>query len=197
MPRAMQPAHSRLNAITTPGLPQRVGSSRGARQTQSSGAGQSVGSMASRYGRRSAPRVARTASRGRRRTVPSAIDSMSKGFPMGTRHRGKQDEIRALDAYVKLSRAAAAVEASVNRPLAAAGLTLSQFGVLEALWHLGPLSPGALARKILKSPANLTTVLDNLERRELIARSRDASDRRVTIVALTDDGRAHIAALFP
>jgi len=122
---------------------------------------------------------------------------MSKGFPMGTRHRGKQDEIRALDAYVKLSRAAAAVEASVNRPLAAAGLTLSQFGVLEALWHLGPLSPGALARKILKSPANLTTVLDNLERRELIARSRDASDRRVTIVALTDEGRARIAALFP
>jgi MarR family 2-MHQ and catechol resistance regulon transcriptional repressor len=122
---------------------------------------------------------------------------MSKGSAMGTKHRGTDQEIRALDAYVKLSRAAAAVEASVNRHLAAAGLTISQFGVLEALLHLGPLSPGALARKILKSPANLTTVLDNLERRGLIARSRDPRDRRVTIVELTDAGRERIAALFP
>ena len=122
---------------------------------------------------------------------------MSKGFAVCTRHRGSQEKTRALDAYVKLSRAAAAVEAPVNRHLADAGLTLSQFGVLEALWHLGPLSPGALARKILKSPANLTTVLDNLERCDLIARSRDAGDRRVTIVSLTDEGRARVAALFP
>jgi MarR family 2-MHQ and catechol resistance regulon transcriptional repressor len=116
---------------------------------------------------------------------------------MGTKHRGPAEEVRALDAYVKLSRAAAAVEAAVNRHLAAAGLTISQFGVLEALWHLGPLSQGALAKKILKSPANLTTVLDNLERRELIRRRRDPSDRRVVRVELTDRGDAGIAPLFP
>ena len=116
---------------------------------------------------------------------------------MGTKHRGTPDEIRALDAYVKLSRAAAAVEAAVNKHLADAGLTLSQFGVLEALWHLGPLSQGALARKILKSPANLTTVLDNLERRGLILRRRDPRDRRVLIVEPTDAGAERIARLFP
>lgn len=116
---------------------------------------------------------------------------------MGTKHRGPAEEVRALDAYVKLSRAAAAVEAAVNRHLAAAGLTISQFGVLEALWHLGPLPQGALARKILKSPANLTTVLDNLERRELILRRRDPADRRVVRVELSDQGEARIAPLFP
>lgn len=116
---------------------------------------------------------------------------------MGTKHRGPAEEVRALDAYVKLSRAAAAVEAVVNRHLAAAGLTISQFGVLEALWHLGPLPQGALARKILKSPANLTTVLDNLERRDLIRRRRDPSDRRVVRVELSDAGEARIAPLFP
>ncbi len=116
---------------------------------------------------------------------------------MGTKHRGTPDEIRALDAYVKLSRAAAAVEAAVNKHLADAGLTISQFGVLEALWHLGPLSQGALARKILKSPANLTTVLDNLERRGLILRRRDPRDRRVVIVEPTDAGAERIARLFP
>ena len=104
---------------------------------------------------------------------------------------------RALDAYVKLVRAAGAVEAAVHRPLARAGLTISQFGVLEALLHLGPMSQGALARKILKSPANLTTVLDNLGRRELIRRRRDVGDRRIVLVQLTDAGEALVASLFP
>jgi len=104
---------------------------------------------------------------------------------------------RALDAYVKLARAAAAVEAAVHRPLARAGLTISQFGVLEALLHLGPMSQGALARKILKSPANLTTVLDNLGRRDLIRRRRDVGDRRIVLVQLTDAGEALVASLFP
>jgi len=106
-------------------------------------------------------------------------------------------ERRSLDAYVKLARAAAAVEATVHRPLAQAGLTISQFGVLEALLHLGPMSQGALARKILKSPANLTTVLDNLGRRSLIQRRRDDGDRRVVLVQLTDAGETLVASLFP
>lgn len=106
-------------------------------------------------------------------------------------------ERRSLDAYVKLARAAAAVEATVHRPLAEAGLTISQFGVLEALLHLGPMSQGALARKILKSPANLTTVLDNLGRRSLIQRRRDDGDRRVVLVHLTDAGEALVTTLFP
>lgn len=106
-------------------------------------------------------------------------------------------ERRALDAYVKLARAAAAVETTVHRPLAEAGLTISQFGVLEALLHLGPMSQGALARKILKSPANLTTVLDNLGRRDLIRRRRDLGDRRIVLVQLTGAGEALVASLFP
>lgn len=106
-------------------------------------------------------------------------------------------ERRALDTYVKLVRAAAAVEATVHRPLAEAGLTISQFGVLEALLHLGPMSQGALARKILKSPANLTTVLDNLGRRSLIHRRRDDDDRRVVLVQLTDAGETLVATIFP
>jgi len=85
----------------------------------------------------------------------------------------------------------------VHRPLAEAGLTISQFGVLEALLHLGPMPQGALARKILKSPANLTTVLDNLARRDLIRRRRDVGDRRIVLVQLTDAGEALVASLFP
>ena len=116
---------------------------------------------------------------------------------MPSRYRGPADHVRALDAYVKLARAASAVERAVNDHLADADLTPSQFGVLEALHHLGPQPQGVLARKILTSPANLTTVLDKLQRRALIRRSRDAGDRRVVRIDLTPDGEALVADLLP
>lgn len=116
---------------------------------------------------------------------------------MPTRHTGSDSERRALDAYIKLSRATAALDARINRPLAAADLTTSQFGVLEAIWHLGPLTHGEVGRKLLKSSGNVTVVIDNLARRGLVERQRDGADRRVSRVALTDDGRALLERVFP
>ena len=60
------------------------------------------------------------------------------------------------------------------------GLPLSQFGVLEALWHLGPLCQRDLGLKIRKSSGNMTMVVDNLEKRALVDRRKNADDRRVT-----------------
>jgi MarR family transcriptional regulator, 2-MHQ and catechol-resistance regulon repressor len=116
---------------------------------------------------------------------------------VATKHRGTDTERRALDAYIKLSRATAAVDARINRPLARVELTASQFGVLEALWHLGPLSHGDIGRKLLKSSGNVTVVIDNLARRGLVSRERDPADRRVSRVALTSDGRRLLERVFP
>lgn len=116
---------------------------------------------------------------------------------MPNRHRGSDTERRALDAYVKLSRALATVDARIHRPLADDGLTASRFGVLEALWHLGPLNQRELGRKILKSSGNVTVVVDHLERDGLVARRRDPGDRRNVVVTLTDAGRARIERAFP
>lgn len=116
---------------------------------------------------------------------------------MGTHYPGSAEERRALDAYIKLTRASTAVEKAINRHLADADLTISQFGVLEALHHLGPLQLGQLADKILKSGGNLTLVVDNLCKRGLVERGRDPADRRVVIVHLTERGRELIGALFP
>jgi MarR family 2-MHQ and catechol resistance regulon transcriptional repressor len=77
------------------------------------------------------------------------------------------------------------------------GLTGTQFGVLEALLHLGPLGQCGLAGKLLTSPGNLVLVLDNLERRGLVCRVRRADDRRAVTVHLTDAGRIKIQAQFP
>ncbi|MFN2321422.1 MAG: MarR family winged helix-turn-helix transcriptional regulator [Trueperaceae bacterium] len=116
---------------------------------------------------------------------------------MPNRHRGTDAERRVLDAYVKLSRALATVDAVVHRPLAEDGLTASRFGALEALWHLGPLNQRDLGRKILKSSGNVSVVADGLERDGLVARERDPVDRRNVIVSLTTAGRARIEAVYP
>lgn len=102
----------------------------------------------------------------------------------------------ALDAYVKLVRASESVSARAH-VLLAGELTFTQFGVLEALLHRGPLSAGELAEKILKSAGNLTLVLANLERDGLIVRERDRADARRWIVSLSPAGRKRVSALFP
>ncbi len=116
---------------------------------------------------------------------------------MPNRYAGSPDDRAALDAYVKLWRAAHAVEVNANRHLSDHNLTISQFGVLEALYHLGSLSQRQLADKILRSSGNLTMVIDNLERDGLVRRDRDELDRRIMRVSLTDAGRDLIGRVLP
>lgn len=116
---------------------------------------------------------------------------------MTTRWKGSPAEVRALDAWIALNRALEAVGSQLRRPLAEAGLTPAQLALLEALYHLGPQSAGDLGRRILRSQANMTTVLDNLERDGLVRRRRDAQDRRVVLVQLTAAGRRTIERIFP
>lgn len=115
---------------------------------------------------------------------------------MPTAHKGSPAEIAALDTYIKLMRASETVTARAHTPLAG-NLTLTQFGVLEALLHRGPLAAGEIAEKILKSAGNLTLVLANLERDGFITRVRDKHDARRWVVSLTAAGRKRVTALFP
>ena len=102
----------------------------------------------------------------------------------------------ALDAYVKLLRASRAVLARVEPRLVAAGLTTTQFGVLEAILHKGPLSQRDLSLKVLTSPGNMTDLIDKLETRGLVRRIRQKTDRRAVRVELTGEGRMLIEPLF-
>jgi MarR family 2-MHQ and catechol resistance regulon transcriptional repressor len=116
---------------------------------------------------------------------------------MRKRYKGSKEEVRALSAYVKLMRATESVTSRTLSHLADAGLTVSQFGALEALYHLGPMTQKEIAKKILKSTGNITMVIDNLEKRELVRRERDSDDRRSFIIHLTDNGYALIDEIFP
>ena len=116
---------------------------------------------------------------------------------MPNRYRGTADERLALDTYVKLVRAAESVTSRLGSRLADLDLTHSQFGVLEALLHLGPLCQKELGEKILKSSGNVTMVVDNLEKGGLVERVRSREDRRRIAVHLTAKGREIIERVFP
>ena len=116
---------------------------------------------------------------------------------MGTHYAGRPAETRALDAYIKLTRAVSSVESRLSAGPANAGLTPTQLGVLEALLHLGPLGQRTLGDKLLTSGGNVSMVSDNLERRGLVRRERRDDDRRNVTVHLTADGRRLIGKIFP
>lgn len=116
---------------------------------------------------------------------------------MPTHFAGTLAEVRALNALIALSRASESVAARTQRHLAADRLTGSQFGVLEALYHLGPLCQRDLGAKLLRSGGNVTLVVDNLEKGGLVRRERDATDRRQVQVHLTPAGRRLIKKVFP
>ncbi len=115
---------------------------------------------------------------------------------MGTHYQGTKAETDALNAYIKLMRAAESVTARAHSFLPKE-ITLSQFGVLETLLHRGPLCQTELAGKLLKSGGNITLIVDNLEKAGLVTRERDKEDRRFITVSLTPKGRAFIVDLFP
>lgn len=103
----------------------------------------------------------------------------------------------ALALWVALARAHESVGASLRVHTAAHGLTPAEFGVLEALHHLGPMRLCDLQKKILVSSGGVTFVVDKLEQRGLVERTPDPTDRRARLVSLTRSGSRLIAEIFP
>jgi len=116
---------------------------------------------------------------------------------MPTHFAGNRAETRTLDAFIKLTRCTNTVLARLAEQATLGDLNPSQFAVLEALYHRGPLTQGDVSRKILKSVSNITSLIDGLERDGLVRRERDTHDRRVVHVDLTPLGRKRVAALLP
>ena len=109
----------------------------------------------------------------------------------------KSPQRLALATYVRLTRAANAARNHAASHLGDTGLTLTQFAVLEALYHLGPMSLSDVAQKILTTGGNLTMVVGNLEKLGLAHRQKCPEDRRQFIVVLSAKGKALIRKIFP
>src|SRR5260370_9468516 len=116
---------------------------------------------------------------------------------MPAHYQGRRDTVRALNAYINLARAADSLMGRMSLELDQKGLTMGQFGVLEALLHLGPMCQRTLGQKLLRSGGNITLVVDNLEKHGWGRRERQKVDRRMIGIHLTPRGRKLIAGGFP
>jgi MarR family 2-MHQ and catechol resistance regulon transcriptional repressor len=98
--------------------------------------------------------------------------------------------------WLLLWKTTKALEVYARRSVESTGLCLSDFGVLEALLHKGPLPVSALGKKILVSSGSVTAAVDRLERAHLVERMGAEGDRRSRIVHLTKKGSQLIERLF-
>jgi len=76
-------------------------------------------------------------------------------------------------------------------------LTVAQFGVLEALYHVGDLKINDIIEKTLSTSGNITVVIKNLEKDQMIERYRDPKDSRVCMIRLTGTGENLIHTILP
>lgn len=104
---------------------------------------------------------------------------------------------RALKLYVVMARANNAVNRRVESEIARYDLTATEFGILEALYHKGPLLLGDVQKKILLSSGGVTYTVDRLADKGLVERRECETDRRARYAALTPKGEALIARIFP
>ncbi len=102
-----------------------------------------------------------------------------------------------LSLFIRLNRSTQAIVRGIQRVLLAHDLSLTQFAVLEALFHKGQLTTGEIMRSVLTTGGNITIVLKNLERKGLITTCEDAKDRRRRTSRLTDTGEQVVIHAFP
>lgn len=107
------------------------------------------------------------------------------------------EQTRALRLFVVLSRAMNALQAHAAADVARHGLSLTEFAILEALYHKGPLLIGDVQRRILLSSGGITYVVDRLEEKGLLERRACPNDRRARYAALTEKGTALMNEIFP
>ena len=116
---------------------------------------------------------------------------------MTTHYKGTEKEKRSLDAWIKFSRASITLSSRLSESLRTFKLTVSQLGVVEALYHISPMNLSEISEKLMCTGWNLTTVVDNLEKQRLAKRIPSKTDRRQYKIHLTPKGEQHIEKLFP
>lgn len=102
-----------------------------------------------------------------------------------------------LKAIIALSRCTQSVNKREYKTIKEGGLTFSQFAVLEVLYHKGDLRVSEIIDKILSTGGNMTVVIDNLAKDDLVKRCADPEDRRVSLISITEKGRKLMGEIFP
>ena len=95
-----------------------------------------------------------------------------------------------------LARASKAIEAIDRESIAQTGLNVSDFAILEALLHKGPLPINTIGQKVLLTSGSMTAAANRLLQKGYINREQDPSDGRFFFLHLTESGRELIAKAY-
>src|ERR1700753_2060660 len=108
----------------------------------------------------------------------------------------KKDAPTAVHAWLVMMKAMQAITRYALANLDKTGLGLSDFAVLEALLHKGPLPVNVIGPKVNLTPGSISVAVDRLLTKGLVSRTESSEDRRVRVVALTPRGRSLITPVF-
>src|SRR4051812_12229331 len=98
--------------------------------------------------------------------------------------------------WLVLSKAARSLGGRAQESIAHTGLGTTDFAILEALLHKGPMPVNTIGKKLLLTSGSITTAVDRLVAKGYVARNDDPHDRRVRVVELTSAGRQLIGPAF-
>ena len=105
-------------------------------------------------------------------------------------------QVEAPRLWIVLARCYRAMSQIAERSIAVAGLGLSDFAALEALLHKAPLTITEIQAKVLLATGSMTAAVDRLERKDLVIRRPDPSDRRAKVLELTPKGKRVVESAF-
>ena len=108
----------------------------------------------------------------------------------------KHDDTSGVHLWLLLSRCFRAVSAHASESIDGLALGYTDFAILEALLHKGPLLVSELGRKVLLTSGSITSAVDRLQARGFVLRKQDDDDKRARRVRLTLKGRALIEKAF-
>ena len=115
---------------------------------------------------------------------------------MKKKQYGTENDLN-LKLMIALSRSMQYLRKGEMENISAAGLTISQFSVLEMLYHKGDLRICEIIEKTLSTGGNMTVVIANLVKEGLVLRRKDPEDGRASLLSLSEKGREKISELFP
>src|SRR5246127_5965377 len=105
-------------------------------------------------------------------------------------------DTRGVHIWLVMMKAFHAVNGYAARSFQSHGLGDSDFRVLEALLHKGPLPVNTIGPKVWLTPGSISVAVDRLVKKGLVSRKDHPDDRRVRRVELTPKGRALITRGF-
>lgn len=130
-------------------------------------------------------------------TAPRTSGSTKAPTPPTLPRVSRAATATALKLYVVLARAQRAITEQTQADLEQHGISITEFAIMEALHHKGPLLLGEVQRKILVSSGGITFLVDKLTDRGYVERKMCPTDRRARYAALTRKGEALMEDIFP